>query len=165
MTCHRIAVFAATAGAVLLAGTPLAQAQGPRFAGVASAPSAGVPGAGAAPLAAGHQPPPSIGGPAHLAFGRLRPTAQSRYHRLSSWQSSTARGAVRQAKPEDTLELPPAGAPATEAISSSGSMVASDVVSYCATPRGVCNLVGRPTIGDKCWCVVGAGRYVNGTVE
>jgi hypothetical protein len=164
MTWHRIAVFAATAGAVLLAGTPLAQAQGPSFAGVASAPSAGVPGAVAA-LAAGHQAPPSIGGPAHLAFGRLRPTAQSRYHRIFSWRSSTARGAVRQAKPEDTLELPPAGAPAAEAISSSGSMVASYVMSYCATPRGVCNLVGRPTIGDKCWCVVGPGRYVNGTVE
>jgi hypothetical protein len=163
MTWHRIAVFAATAGAVLLAGTPLVQAQGPRFAGVASAPSAGVPGAVAAPLVAGHQAPPSIGGPAHSAFGRRSPTAQSRYHRLFPWQS--ARGAVRQAKPEDTLELPPAGAPAAEAISSSGSMVASYVVSYCATPRGVCNLVGRPTIGDKCWCVVGAGRYANGTVE
>ena len=159
MTWHRIAVFAATAGAVLLAGTPLAQAHGPGFAGVSSAPPTAVPGASAAPFVAGRQEAPSIAGPTHLAFGRLHPTAQSRYH------SSTARSAVPQAKPEDTLELPPAGAPAAEAISSSGSTVASYVASYCATPRGVCNLIGRPTIGDKCWCVVGSGRYVNGTVE
>jgi hypothetical protein len=105
--------------------------------------------------------PPSIRGSARRAIRQLRPMAQSRYYQ--SLKRPAAPGMSSQAKPEDTLQFPPAGAPAADAISS-GTTVASYAASYCATPRGACKLAQRQIVGDRCWCVARAGEYVNGTV-
>jgi len=164
MACHRTAIVATTAGVLLCAGTTFGQARAPGFAGIASAQHPGVRGG---PFAGDHQTPlPSLNhGPARLASPQLYPITQSRYHHSYFPKLGAAPARSRQTKPEDTFAFPPAVAPAAEAISSSRSMVASYAASYCVTPLGACNLAGRQMLADKCWCVVRAGKYVNGTVE
>jgi hypothetical protein len=109
--------------------------------------------------------PPSAHGPACLAFRQLYPITQSRYHQSYLPKLGAAPGRSRQTKPEDTFQLPPAAAPAAEAMSSSRLMVASYAASYCATPQRACNLPQHQMVGDRCWCVARAGKYVNGTAE
>jgi hypothetical protein len=158
---RRIASVTMTAGVLLFSGTAFSPAAAPGFAGAASATPLGVQGRFPRPLRGDHQAllPPSIRGSARRAARELRPN-----------QSFTPRrgvgaGTSSQTKPEDTLQIPPAGAPAAEAISLPGPRAASYAASYCATPRGACKLAQRQIVGDKCWCVTRAGQYANGTVE
>jgi hypothetical protein len=161
MIYRRIASVAMTAGVLLFAGTAVSQAGGPGFAGAASAPPLGVQGGFRGPLRGDHQAmlPPSIRGSARRAVREPRP------NQSFSPKPGAAVGTSSQTKPEDTLQIPPAGAPAAEAISLPGPAVASYAASYCATPRGACKLAERQIVADKCWCVTRAGQYVNGTVE
>jgi hypothetical protein len=164
MTYRRSVIVAMTACVLLFAETPLGQARGPGFAGVAPAQHPGVQGG---PFAGGHQAslPPSNHAPARWAFPQLYPITQSRYDRSFLPRLGAAPTRSSRTKPEDTFQFPPAAAPAAEAISSSPSMIASYAASYCVTPQGACNLAERQMVGDKCWCLARAGKYVNGTVE
>jgi len=147
-----------TAGVLLFTGTAFAQARGPGFAGAASATPVGVQGRFRGPLRGDQQAvlAPSIRESARRAVREPRP------NQSFSPRRGAAAGASSQTKPEDTLQIPPAGAPAAEAISLPGPTVASYAASYCATPRGACKLAERQIVGDKCWCVTRAGQYVNG---
>jgi hypothetical protein len=159
MIYRRVATVAMIAGLLLFTAVPSLRAQGPGFAGGTSAPRSGVQGPFREPP--GALLPPSMRGSARRAIRQLRPMAQSRYYQ--SLKRPAAPGMSSQAKPEDTLQFPPAGAPAADAISS-GTTVASYAAWYCATPRGACKLAQRQIVGDRCWCVARAGEYVNGTV-
>jgi hypothetical protein len=157
MIYRRIASVAMTAGVLLFTGTAFSHAGGPGFAGVASAPP-GVQGPFRGPLRGDHHAMlPPLRGAARRAVREPRPN--------QSFSPRPAAGTSSQTKPEDTLQIPPAGAPAAEAIALPGPTVAAYAASYCATPRGACRLAERQIVGDKCWCVARVGQYVNGTVE
>jgi hypothetical protein len=164
MAYHRTSLIGIAASVLLFAGAPFAQAHGPGLGGFTSVQRAGVQEPFRGAVVEGQQPLPSrsIRGSADLAHRRLHPGTQLRYRQ----SLSSARVASSQTKPEDTFHLPPAGAPAAEAISSSaGYTVVSYTASYCATPRGACNLAGRQAVGDKCWCITPDGVTANGTAE
>jgi hypothetical protein len=93
---------------------------------------------------------------------RARSTLSPALGRLHPGSFSAKRVGSSQAKPEDTFQVPPAAAPATQAISAGYTPYAA---SYCATPRGACNLAERRMVGDNCWCITPAGQYANGTAE
>jgi hypothetical protein len=169
MSYHRTSLIAVAASLPLLcAGAPFAQARGPGMGGGftsvqhTGAQHAGVQEPFRGAVVGGQQAFSSIHRSARTTFGRLHSGAQLRY-RQSFFPT---RVASRQTKPEDTLQLPPAVVPAAQAISSSADYTAvSYAASYCATPRGACNLAERQTVGDKCWCVTAAGQDANGTAE
>ena len=170
MTRCRLGFIAATAGALLFAGAPVARAHGPGFGGSSSGHASGTfqgPSTGNRQAFA----PRSLHGPVNPVLGRPYTGAKPGYRQPLVWRattrySNTAKtNSTRWTSEATVLQQPPAAAPASMAMSSPGYALASYSASYCATSRGNCHLAEPQTIGDHCWCVGSAGQHVNGTVR